>query len=411
MTYYIKHTEKNVSKPDIDIPENSLNVETDITLFGRKKLEYGQDMNTNLLRILENFACPEDPMNVGWPHVNIAGTVSDTNKRVLSTPSAGQLWFNKTANSMYIFDGIRWIRIAKSDDIAFNWGTLYDGEYIPIPDSSTGHPFSLGDCTWIASMNTGVLADSTECFIDSAGLLTATYTTGGSIVSTYASVLVVAIRGNINMGDIGTPFSIGATDTSSEDDDIDVVTPPPEVQSLEYPSMPDLYALNGYDYETNDSIEDPVEVFFDDSELIQLESFDESVEDSIKRDPVFFEEYNETYGFRYTTIGLVFEEDDEGEGSAIYSVINKEKKLLAHTSKKYVLVSSDGLGRDNVRPDDDSFDAWILLDGNASFTYGIKSKKDEDSMDYVNFIVYLSNDSSLDTSDQFGQISYRMAKK
>lgn len=411
MTYYIKHTEKNITKPDIDIQENSINVETDITLFGRKKLEYGQDMNINLLRILENFACPEDPMNVGWPHVNIAGTVSDTNKRVLSTPATGQLWYNKTANSMYVYDGVRWIRMANIGDVAFNWGTLFDGEYIPVPESSTGQPFTLSDCTWIASLETGVLADSTECFIDSMGMLTANYTVGGTKTSTSASVLVVAIRGNINMGGLDMPFG-GSSPLSGEPDSgnggsDDGMESPQELQYIEYPSIPDLYALNGYD-----ETEEIVDFVIDDLDLLELETFDipeESVEEQIKRDPVFFEEYNETYGFRYTTIGLVFEED--GTESKIYSVVNKERKFLCSTNKKYVFVSSDGLGRDNVRPVDESFDLWILLDGEASFTYGIKERKEEDSMDYVNFVVYLSDDDSLDASDQFGQISYRMAKK
>lgn len=58
MTYRIRFTNKN--KTPIEIGENSINNSSvDITLFGRKKLEYGADLNANFLHLLEHFACPE----------------------------------------------------------------------------------------------------------------------------------------------------------------------------------------------------------------------------------------------------------------------------------------------------------------------------------------------------------------
>ena len=93
MSYNIKFTNKN--KPGIEIAEDAINnAATDITLFGRKRLEYGKDLNANLLHILENFACPEtrlpDPTPSPTPTQLVCtppptGTPAAT---VTSTPSA-----------------------------------------------------------------------------------------------------------------------------------------------------------------------------------------------------------------------------------------------------------------------------------------------------------------------------------
>ena len=56
--YSVKFTNKN--KTPIEVAETAIrNDAADITLFGRKKLEYGRDMNANFLHILENFAVQE----------------------------------------------------------------------------------------------------------------------------------------------------------------------------------------------------------------------------------------------------------------------------------------------------------------------------------------------------------------
>lgn len=398
MTYYIKHTNKSLpqNRPDIHIQENSLNLDTDIVLFGRKKLEYGQDMNTNLLRLLENFACPEDPTNVNWPYTNLANSVSNTSKQALTTPVIGQLWFNKTRNCMNVFNGIRWVRIANDGDVSFNWGTLYDGENLPIPDSTTGEPFTWGDCTWITAItNMNVIPDKTECFVNEFMQLTAKYTIGSTTYSTSADFLVVAIRGNINMGNMNLP---DGGEINAVDPDIF------ELNFEETPPLPDLYALNGYeDYEP--PYEDDISLELD---TINIESTTET-EPYIEREALFFEEFKENYNFRYSTIG--FEIIQEQEHYDVYAVFNKDKRLMGSSNKPYVMVTTDGITRDNVRLIDDTFDKWISTDENCSFTFGMKSRKIDNSMDYVNFIIYFSDDETLDESDRYGQISYRLERK
>ena len=81
MTYRVRYTDKNIAP--IEISENSTNIENDITLFGRKKLEYGEALNANLLHILENFACFEDDTNPGNPDLSLTSTISNTNKKLL----------------------------------------------------------------------------------------------------------------------------------------------------------------------------------------------------------------------------------------------------------------------------------------------------------------------------------------
>jgi hypothetical protein len=57
--YNIKYT--NNTKEPISVNETEVNSHSlDIDLFGRINLEYGENLNQDLLNILENFSCPED---------------------------------------------------------------------------------------------------------------------------------------------------------------------------------------------------------------------------------------------------------------------------------------------------------------------------------------------------------------
>ena len=101
----------NVNKTDIrldsiEIDEKEINQSTDITLFGRKKLQYGTQLNQNLLHLLENFACPENPFNPGNPDLNTASADQVSGQKFLSKPTNGQLWYNSTQNCLFVYNAV-----------------------------------------------------------------------------------------------------------------------------------------------------------------------------------------------------------------------------------------------------------------------------------------------------------------
>lgn len=199
MTYYVKYTDK--SKTPVEIDEQDIDNTKDITLFGRRRLEYGEDMNANLLHILENFACNEDSGNVGNPDVTKSSTLSETSKKLLSTPVIGQLWFNKTQKRMFLWDGTVWMAISMDGDIAVNWGEICDGEQIPAPHDDDGYIYDYSECVWIVSprYRSGAF-DSMLCYADSNAFVTMQYITSGSPTSGIATYMIVGIRGNTNLG-------------------------------------------------------------------------------------------------------------------------------------------------------------------------------------------------------------------
>ncbi len=406
MSYQIKYTD--ISKNDIPINENGIDYTTDLTLFGRKRLEYGQDMNANLLHLLENFSCPEDSSNTNWPSATHASNLSDTNKKLLTTPIIGQLWYNSTRKSLYIYNGTRWIKMSSKGDIAFNWGTLYDGEMIPIPAGEHGYVFSLFECTWIPSITKLMFpVDKIDCSINQFGALTAKYTVGGVTYSTSADVLVVAIKDNLNMGYSEFPFS--SPELPPEPSEM------PYMQAIPSPSpTPELalHSISSYYEPSLDVLPDFTidDIIFEKSNYIN-ELNPDTIE-YIKRNSIFSEEYNKTYNSKYSSIGIYIKKNKDG-ACDIFSTYNSEKILLCTTNKNFFYVSTDGSDRPNAKPLKDSiFDSWILIDSvDADFTIKIKSKRGKNSEDYINFVLYASDDQVLDNADKYGQISYRLTKQ
>jgi hypothetical protein len=201
MTYHVKFTDKN--KVPIGVTDNDINIDnTDITLLGRTKLDYGQDLNANLLHILENFACEEDITNIGNPDLSKTSTLADTSKKLLSTPIEGQMWWNKTQRAMFLWDGNRWNPIAMQGDLAVNWGIVCDGEQIPRPQSDNGYIFDYSECVWIISpIAVEFPFEYIVCYTDAGANVTMKYGLSNStVVDAPASFMIVGIRGNINLG-------------------------------------------------------------------------------------------------------------------------------------------------------------------------------------------------------------------
>lgn len=194
----------NVNKTDstqspIEIDEEQIDNSTNVTLFGRKRLQYGADLNENLLRLLENFACPEDSGNPGNPDLSRTKDDLLTNTKSLN----GQLWYNPSQIAMFYHNDNVWTPFSNLGDIGANWGVILDGATVPLPVSSSGYAFSRSECSWVVGpFNYSEEPTSMVCETDANGVLTMQYNAGGSLVAGYANFLIVGIRDNNNQGSL-----------------------------------------------------------------------------------------------------------------------------------------------------------------------------------------------------------------
>lgn len=191
----------NISATPIEIGEGDINsVSTDISLFGRIRLEYGELLNENLLHVLENYACPEDFAAPGNPDLDTAYG------ELLANPTQGQFWYNSTAKTLCYWTGTQWVPIRGGDDVAANWGSISHGEQIPRPRSSiTGYEFGYDECIW--SVAPGAYAgafSSMRCTTDEQANVTMEYAIQGDSTAYggVANYLIIGIKGNVNLGSL-----------------------------------------------------------------------------------------------------------------------------------------------------------------------------------------------------------------
>jgi cell division septation protein DedD len=239
--YNVKFTDTN--KTPLVVAQDTEDASgTDLVMFGRSFLEYGEQLNENLVKLLENFACPEQHASFG-----VQPDTSATHNEALSEPVDGQLWFNTTAKALYQYTGDailgkEWRRLSSGSDYAANWGQIADGEALPRPVSSSGYMFQYNECVWLVSAagHTGRF-DYMTCTTDINAVVNAKYRLlgNGSMTSGVANYLIVGIKGNTNAGatsytNIGLP-GITPTPTSSPGASVTpspvVPTPTPSVST------------------------------------------------------------------------------------------------------------------------------------------------------------------------------------
>lgn len=206
--YNVKFTDTNKT-PVLVSQDSQLDAGTDLVLFGRSFLEYGEQLNENLVKLLENFACPEDT-----PHVPNTGAANET----LTEPVEGQIWYNTTRGILYQWDGTEWQALTNVNAYAANWGQVMDGTLLPRPVSSDGYVFEYSECVWVVSPagHEGRF-DYYVCTTDASAQVLMKYRLIGDAapISGKANYLIVGIRGNVNAGTIAVspPIFVGPSPT------------------------------------------------------------------------------------------------------------------------------------------------------------------------------------------------------
>lgn len=195
--YNIKYTD-NTLNPIVVNKQTLIQDELDITLLGQGRKEYGEVFDENILHILENFACQEDPNNPGNPYLD------NTTSNLLQQPTKGQLWYNSTQLRLYTYNGSVWIAKSTSSDIAGNSGIIADGMQLPRPVSPiTGYQFKYSECSWVVSpFNFPSEVDYMVCYTDSTSLTTSQYrlASASDITSGYAFYQIIGIKNNTDIG-------------------------------------------------------------------------------------------------------------------------------------------------------------------------------------------------------------------
>lgn len=215
MDYNVRYTD--INKEPIVIKEGTKDDTTlDVSLFGRIDLEYGQDLDMVMLHIFERFACPEDATST---NTNIIPDYV-ISQGILEKPLKGQLWFNSTRKSMFVWNGTSWELIRIQGSVAANWGQILDGSQIPRPiNSSNGYVYDYSECIWAVSPASIPYAFTyMTCTTDQNATVNMKYRAYGDNVLTsgIANYLIIAISGNSNLGDVTvTPLTpiVSATPT------------------------------------------------------------------------------------------------------------------------------------------------------------------------------------------------------
>lgn len=235
--YKVKRTDS--SHESINIQEEEINTDTDITLFGRRRLAYGQDMNANLLHLLENFACPQladtDPALPDTTQASTRGGTDTT--KLLEDPIVGQLWFNSTASMFYTWDGLQWSPYLLGGSIAANWGVIAHGDTIPLPVSPSGVVFTRAECSWVVSPYSYPLnIDYMNCRTNDSGVVTMQYSLAGDpdVLDGYANYMIVAIKDNDSTGILEPAVSLTPTPTATSSS---TPTPTPTPSTSVSPSV------------------------------------------------------------------------------------------------------------------------------------------------------------------------------
>lgn len=213
LRYYVYYTQQGT--PPVIVPRSSvINTEGDIVFIGKNRLEYGEVFNENVLHLLENFAAPAISSTNETPNLSLVVPP------LLAKPTKGQRWYNKTNNTVYIWNGVKWVSTESYEAVAGNSGVIFHGQQIPRPiNAISGHIYEYSECTWSVSPF-GFTDESRviymECYTDANGTLFMRYRNLGDLGATggYANYQILGILDTDNHGvPPSTPNIPGLTPT------------------------------------------------------------------------------------------------------------------------------------------------------------------------------------------------------
>lgn len=184
--YRLSYTDSQKSK--IVVPRKVFVEDlVDLTLIGKFTEEYGQQLNENMLRLLEHFACEA---------VSLTENTPDPNKKqsqTLANPVEGQLWFNKTTGLVNVWEGGSWVHLNAVKSVAGNSGVIMDGEQIPTPKRIDGTDFELSRCAInLAPAFIDKEFKSFSCELLTGGIVSCKFTDLNDVVHPgYASYVII----------------------------------------------------------------------------------------------------------------------------------------------------------------------------------------------------------------------------
>lgn len=227
LRYLVYYTDQD--KTPIVVPRSSVVTNSgDVTYIGKNRIEYGEVFNTNMLHLLEHFACPEDPTKVNSP------LLSSLIAPALSKPTVGQIWFNKTNNIPNVWDGTTWISADPNDSVAGNSGVILHGQSIPRPVSPIdGYIYSYEECSWIVSpfgFSEPERITFVACYTNSQGVVTMQYRRQDSptLFTGYANYQILGIKDTTAHGvPPSTPNIPGLTPTPTVTPSVTPTRTPP----------------------------------------------------------------------------------------------------------------------------------------------------------------------------------------
>jgi hypothetical protein len=133
MSYVLKKTNGTTL---VTIQDGSIDSATDLVFVGKNYAGYGQTINENFLKLLENFANtkqPADPLNgqVWYDSANLklkfydsvnarfkSLTVTDVASNKPSDLKAGDQWFDTVDQKLYVYNGIDFVMIGPEKSVA-----------------------------------------------------------------------------------------------------------------------------------------------------------------------------------------------------------------------------------------------------------------------------------------------------
>ena len=130
MPYNVKFTDE-LNKGSIIVEDSEINTDTSLGFVGRNVADYGETLNTNFLKLLENFANANPPVNpvegqlwydtregvdqlkiydgTGW--VAAGGLKKSTSEPDSTNSVNGDLWVNTNTAQLYLYSGGTWILV------------------------------------------------------------------------------------------------------------------------------------------------------------------------------------------------------------------------------------------------------------------------------------------------------------